>query len=157
IFPQWMAILGIEAQIVGIDLPLHAPAEQYRAVVEDIKHDLLVCGALVTTHKIDLFRAAHDLFDTLDPYARLCQEVSCFVKKAGRFEGYAKDPVSAVIAWQSFVPAGHFERTQAEVLCLGSGGAAVATTAFLANVADRPRRFTLVDISPERLDYARRV
>jgi shikimate 5-dehydrogenase len=154
VFPRWMEILGIDAHIAGIDLPLHALPQQYRAVVRHINRDPLVCGALVTTHKIDLFNDAYDLFDSFDSYAQLCEEVSCISKKAGRLEGYAKDPIASGKTWQSLVPVGHFGHTQAEVLCFGSGGAAVATTVALVDAADRPRRFTLVDISLARLDYA---
>ena len=57
--------LGIDAVIKGIDLPVHAPAEDYRAVVEFIKHDPLSMGALVTTHKIDIYNAAKDLLKRL--------------------------------------------------------------------------------------------
>jgi hypothetical protein len=44
-------------ELVGIDLPPHAPPEQYRAVVQFLREDELSLGGLVTTHKIDLFLA----------------------------------------------------------------------------------------------------
>jgi shikimate 5-dehydrogenase len=158
VFPKWMEVLEQDTQIVGIDVPLHPPAETYRVIIQHVKQDPLARGGLVTTHKIDLFETTHDLFDYLDPYAQLCGEISCISKLGGSLEGYAKDPISSGMAWEAFVPSGHFGRTHAEVLCFGSGGAAVATTAFLArcpNAADRPRRFMLVDISSVRLDHAR--
>ena len=72
IFPRWAAELKLgPCRIVGIDLPLHAPAEAYRRVVSFIKADPLSRGALVTTHKIDLFAACRDLFDEVDPLAKL--------------------------------------------------------------------------------------
>lgn len=157
VFPRWSQILGLGVTLAGIDAPLHAPAETYRAIVEHIRREPLARGALVTTHKIDLLEATRDLFDDLDPNARLCGEVSCIAKHDGGLQGYAKDPISSGQTWQRFVPAGHFGRTQAEVLCLGSGGAAVATTVYLATAADRPARFTLVDISADRLEHARHI
>ncbi len=61
LFPHWAAILGLDgARLVGVDLPLQASVEQYRQVVAQIKHDPLSMGALVTTHKINLFNAAQD-------------------------------------------------------------------------------------------------
>ncbi len=55
LFPLWAELLGLKhAQLVGVDLPLHAAPEQYRQVVAQIKNDPLSLGALVTTHKIDL-------------------------------------------------------------------------------------------------------
>ena len=52
LFPHWAKILGINAVIKGIDLPIHADPEDYRSVVDFIKNDPLSLGALVTTHKI---------------------------------------------------------------------------------------------------------
>ena len=70
VFPVWAKELGLDAVIKGIDMPIHAPAEEYRRVVEFIRDDPLSLGALVTTHKIDMYNAASDLFDYLDPYAQ---------------------------------------------------------------------------------------
>jgi shikimate 5-dehydrogenase len=96
VFPRWMEALGRpEVVISGVDLKLHDTDEAYRNAVEQIKYDPLSLGALVTTHKIDLLAAAGDLFDELDPYAQLCNEVSCISKQDGRLEGHAKDPISA--------------------------------------------------------------
>ena len=69
VFPKWAAALGIDAEMRGIDLPLHAPDAQYREAVTFLKNDPLSLGALVTTHKLDLFRSCRDLFDYIDPYA----------------------------------------------------------------------------------------
>jgi shikimate 5-dehydrogenase len=155
VFPRWMQVLGLNVQLAGIDLPLHAPPENYRSIIEQIKRDSMVVGGLVTTHKIDLAAATHDLFDALDPNAALCGEVSAIVKRDGKLIGYAKDPMASGKTWEHFVPAGHFGRTKAEVLCFGCGGAAVATTVYLAGAEDRPKRITLVDVSAERLAHAR--
>lgn len=157
VFPRWMDVLGLDVQLAGIDAPLHAPVETYRSIVEHIKADPMVRGGLVTTHKIDLLAATRDLFDELDPNARLCGEVSAIVKRDGKLLGYAKDPISSGRTWEHFVPAGHFGRTKAEVLCFGSGGAAVATTVYLAQAADRPKRVTLVDVSAERLAHGQQI
>ena len=96
VFPLWAQELRHpEVRIVGIVLRLHDSPYAYRRVVQHIKSDPLALGALVTTHKIDLLAAARDLFDYLDPYAELCNEVSCISKSGDRLEGYAKDPLSA--------------------------------------------------------------
>jgi hypothetical protein len=42
LFPCWAAILGLEdARLIGVDLPLQAPMEQYREAVSHIKYDPL--------------------------------------------------------------------------------------------------------------------
>ena len=72
VFPLWMEVLGRpEVVLRGIDHPIHDDAEAYRRSVAQIKHDPLSLGALVTTHKIDLFNAARDMFDYFDPYAEI--------------------------------------------------------------------------------------
>jgi shikimate 5-dehydrogenase len=160
VFPRWSEILGLGAQMVGIDAPIHAPVEIYRSVVEHIRDDPLSMGALITTHKIDLLDAASDLFDYLDPYAELCGEISCIAKRDGRLEGYALDPISSGQAWRAFVEAGHWGRCRGHVMCIGTGGTAVAIATYLACLPsphDRPARFTAVNRSRPRLDRMRSI
>jgi shikimate 5-dehydrogenase len=158
VFPRWSEVLGLGAQLLGYDAPLHAPAETYRAIVEHIKRDPHIHGALVTTHKIDLLAACRDLFDELDPYAQLTGEISSISKRDGRLIGHAKDPISSGLAWEAFVPPDHFATRHADVLCLGAGGAASAISLYAANAAaerGKPRRFVVVDINEERLAHMR--
>ena len=155
VFPKWSDILGLGAHIRGYDAPLHAPADCYQRIVRHIKADPLAMGALVTTHKIDLLAAMRDQFEYLDPYAILCDEISCISKQDGRLEGHAKDPISSGPAWQSFVPPGYWLENNRQVLCLGAGGAATAISVYLAerpDRADRPRTFIAVDVNQARLD-----
>ena len=122
--------------------------------------DSAVCGALVTAHKIDMLRACREKFDALDHYARICDEVSCIVKRQGKLHGFAKDPISSARALGQFVPKGHWRESARDVLCLGAGGAAVAISVCLARVSaadSQPRRFILTDIAPERLESIRQV
>jgi shikimate 5-dehydrogenase len=159
VFPKWSSVLGLGAVIAGYDVPLKAPREAYREVVRRIKEDPLAKGALVTSHKLDLYRASADLFEVLDPYARLCDEISCISKRDGALVGHAKDPISSLLALDAFVPTDHFGQG-GEVLCLGAGGAALAISVTLASrssAADRPERFTLVDVDPERLEHTRNI
>lgn len=154
-FPRWMEILGHpDVEIEGVDLPLGAPTPDYRAVIEHIKSAPNVVGALVTSHKIDLLDASHDLFDELDPYAALCGEVSAIAKRRGRLLGAATDPVAGGRALDEILGQGYFGRTSGEVLCLGAGGAGTALALALMDrphAADRPLYFTAVDVNPSRL------
>ena len=158
IFPKWARILGLNAEIHGVDAPLNAPAAVYRRIAEDIRDDAATRGALVTTHKIDLLDACRDLFDELDPYAEICAEVSCIAKRDGRLLGFAKDVISSGLALDHFLPAEHWHSGERDVLCLGAGGAATAISVCLAErsrVAAGPRRVILVDILPGRLEAIR--
>src|SRR5439155_10451362 len=157
IFPRWRDLLGLGAdvQMVGWDLPIHAPVEQYRAVVRELKEDPSNLGALVTTHKIDLYTAARDLFDDVDAFARLCNEVSCLAKRDGRLLGWAKDPISAGRSLDSILGPDYFHRTGGQVLCFGAGGSGVAITLHLMSrpkAGDRPSRIVVTNRSAGRLE-----
>jgi shikimate 5-dehydrogenase len=99
VFPAWASALGLNGAVIkGIDFPLHADPAAYREAVEFIKSDPLSQGALVTTHKIDLYKACRDLFDEIDPHARFMEETSCLSKRGGKLVCHAKDPISSGLA-----------------------------------------------------------
>lgn len=157
VFPEWARHLGLgDVAMRGIDLVPHDRPERYREVVAFLKSDPLSLGALVTTHKLDLFAAARDMFDEIDPHARLMEETSCLSKRNGRLVCHAKDPISSGLAIDGFVPPGHFARTGAEVFSMGAGGSTIALTWHLAQAArgaDRPSRIVVSNRSPARLDH----
>jgi shikimate 5-dehydrogenase len=161
VFPAWASHLGLgDAVMRGIDFPLHAPAADYRAAVEFIKHDPLSLGALVTTHKIDLYEACRDLFDEIDPYARAMGETSCLSKRHGRFACHAKDPITSGLALDGFLPPMHFANTGAPVFAIGAGGSTIALTAHLMQPdrgVNRPARVVVSDTNAHRLDEIRRI
>ena len=161
VFPAWARHLGLgDAAITGMDFPLHADPAAYRAAVAFIKADPLSLGALVTTHKIDLFKACRDLFDTVDPHAALMGETSCLSKRDGRLACHAKDPISAGLALDGFLPPDHFARTGAEVFAMGAGGSTIAMTWHLMRRErgpDVPSRIVVSDRSRARLDEIRRI
>jgi shikimate 5-dehydrogenase len=160
VFPKWAAALGIEAVIKGIDLPLHAPVEQYRETVSFLKNDPLSLGALVTTHKLDLYTACRDMFDYIDPFAERLNEVSSLSKRGGKFRAHAKDPISSGLALESFVSADFWHDHHGEVLLLGAGGSSLAMTVYFTreeSSSDRPARITIANRSSPRLESAKSV
>jgi len=155
-FPAWAEELGLgDVQLVGKDLPIHAERHRYREAVQEIKGDEQNRGALITTHKIDLFEACRDLFDRIDESARLTGETSCLSKRDGLLCARATDPVAAGKALREFLPDDHWQKTGGEVLCLGAGGAAIAITLDLTDHAEGPARITVVNRSPARLEALR--
>jgi shikimate 5-dehydrogenase len=152
LFPAWAGLLGLEgAVLVGRDLPLDAGRVAYRAVVEEIRDDPTIAGALVTTHKVGIFGAAADLFDEIDEHARVHEEISCISKRDGRLIGSAKDPITAKESLEQIVPSDYFRLTGAHVLCLGLGGAGVAIASALLRREDAPRRFVAVALDDGRI------
>lgn len=156
VFPRWADELRLPTRtLIGHDVAVGAPPQVYRALVERIRDDPAHLGALVTTHKVNLFAAAHDLFDELDDLALTFEEISSIYTRGDRLCAGAKDPVTARLALEEFVPADHFARTGGEVLCLGDGGAAAALTHELGRRADAPARITMTSVASERLEHVR--
>lgn len=161
VFPAWAEYLGLkDATIKGIDFKLHDDPAAYREAVEFIRDDPLSMGALVTTHKIDLFHACKDMFDVVDPHATLMDETSCISKRDGKLICHAKDPISSGLAIDGFLGAGYFARTGAELFSMGAGGSTIAITWHLmrrSRGADVPSRIVVSNRSQSRLDEIRRI
>ena len=131
VFPEWAKALGIDAEMKGIDIAIHEKPEVYREVVEFLKNDPLSLGALVTTHKLDLYNAAHDLFDEEGVYAARFGEISSIYKKDGKYCCDAKDPITCGMAMEEFVPAGYWEKhPEAGVFIMGAGGSCISMCSY---------------------------
>ena len=151
LFPAWARELDLgDVRLVGCDLPIHAAPERYREVVSRIKADRDERGGLVTTHKVDVFEACRDLFDSVDESAELCGETSCLAKREGRLWAFATDSISSGRALAEFYPT----TGGGEVLCLGAGGSAAAITVHLIQ-ARAVSRITVVNRSARRLEAMR--
>ena len=158
VFPLWADILGLPTRtLVGHDLPLDATPAQYRALVEQIRDDPHHRGALVTTHKMNVYAAASDLFDELDPFAVSCAEISSIAKRGTRLSGRAKDPITVDLALNDFLPSDHFARTGAEVVILGAGGSGTALSWALSERDDAPSRITVTARDDDKLEHLREV
>lgn len=152
VFPAWADTLGLPTRtLVGYDLPPGSEPARYRALVEQLRDDPRSRGALVTTHKVGIHAAAADLFDDLDELARTFGEISSISRRDGRLVGRARDPITVRLALAEFVAADHFASTGAEVLCLGSGGAAMALTHQLGVRVDPPAHVTCTALTDEPL------
>jgi shikimate 5-dehydrogenase len=156
LFPRWTDLLGLDAGIVGKDIPLNARPEDFRAVVKDIAERPDVRGGLVTTHKIDVFNHASDLFAETDAYARICGEVSCISKRDGTLFAHAKDPITSGLALDDMIGRDYWASHDGHVLCMGAGGAGVAIVLHLLQLEHSPPRIALTDVDPTRIDAAKR-
>ncbi len=160
VFPAWANALNLDAQLVGINLEIHAEPEDYRKVVNFIKEQDLARGALVTTHKIDLFNAARDMFDFLDPHCKTQEELSCISKNEGKLEGYAKDPISSGLAMEAFIPENYWKKHGGEVFIMGAGGSARAISSYLFSedkAGNMPSKLIINNRSQPRLTKFERI
>lgn len=161
VFPAWAEYLGLKnAVIKGIDFKLHDDPSEYRKAVEFIRDDPLSMGALVTTHKIDLFHACRDLFDVIDPHALLMDETSCISKRNGKLVCHAKDPISSGLSIDGFLGERYFEKNDADLFSMGAGGSTIALTWHLMRKSrgkNVPARIMVTNRSQHRLDEIRRI
>lgn len=156
VFPDWAKALGFDdALIKGIDIEIHAKPEIYREVVSFIKNDPLSLGALVTTHKIDLYDAAKDLFEYLDPYATQFGELSSISKDGDKLCGHAKDPITCGMALEEFVPENYWrDNPKAGVMIMGAGGSAISMCSYFMRkdfAGNYPSRIVVANRSQPRL------
>ncbi len=160
VFPKWAEVLGLNATIKGIDFNPHSSAEEYREAVEFIKNDPLSLGALVTTHKIDLYNTCKDLFEYVDPFAEQLGEVSSISKLNGQLRAHAKDPISSGLALESFVPSNYWLDYNGDVLLLGAGGSSLAMSIYFAQEKFKdnvPKKIIITNRSLPRLESAKEI
>lgn len=156
VFPKWAEHLGISKKIVGIDVTLDADPMVYRKVVEFIKDDPLSLGALVTSHKLNLFKATKDLFDEIGESSKILDEISCISKRGDKLLGHAMDDVTAGLSLKRIAPGNYFLKTDGELLIFGAGGSSLALTLFLHREKmagrDVPNRIVVTNRRPQRLE-----
>lgn len=161
VFPKWAEHLGLgDVAMRGVDFVPHDTLERYRDMVAFLKDDPLSLGALVTTHKLDLFDACRDQFDEIDPLATMMAETSCLSKRDGKLICHAKDPISSGLSLDGFLPDNHFANSAAEVFSMGAGGSTIALTWHLMQASrggDRPSRIVVSNRSQPRLDHIRAI
>ncbi|WP_163536323.1 shikimate dehydrogenase [Gracilibacillus sp. YIM 98692] len=160
LFPLWAKELGLkDAVLEGIDIDIHADEKDYQDCVDFIKNDPLSKGALVTTHKIDLYNATKSMFDFMDPHAEMLDEISSISKKNGKLEGHAKDPITSGLAMEAFIPE-NFWHKDGEVFIMGAGGSALAISSYLTEKKhgdNVPKKIILSNRSEARLKSAEKL
>lgn len=155
VYPRWAEHLGISSRIVGVDIPLDADPAVYRRVVDFVAADPNWLGGLVTTHKLNLFRATRDLFTEVGESAGLLDEISSISKRSDGLHGHAMDDVTSGLAYEDAVG----PQFTGDVVLLGAGGASLALTLYLhrreRKGAPVPRRIIVTNRRPARIEEMR--
>ena len=152
IFPSWSKTLGLDAVINGIDIPIDASKNEYVSAITQMVNDPDCHGALVTTHKLALYKNAKSLFTEFDDFANVCGEVSCVKISKKIVSGFAKDPISAGLAIRDFLPSDFFD-SQNEVILIGDGGAATAIAWYLSGLPQSPAKIHVIGRDMSRLQH----
>jgi len=167
ILPLWSKALGLDLELVGIDLPLDASPLQYRDAVSNIKNDPKAIGSVVTTHKLKLFQHAGDLFDDFDEISKLTKEIGAITKRNSRLAGLAEvECLSNTLSLKAMLPTDYWRNQEKDVLCFGAGGVARAIALsllfdfesdepFSKPRLDKPRKLYLVDVDQQQLSSIR--
>jgi len=139
-FPGWSRLFCPGAVMRGTDLPADATPAEFRELVTAMTANPRVLGAVVTSHKLRLFRACQDLLDYAEPLVALTQEIADINTSDG-VRAYARDPQSLDIILDGIGgPRGRNEGGDPRgrsasgprgagprpVLCIGAGGSAIA-------------------------------
>src|SRR5437868_2475206 len=123
LFPKWAAQAGpAGAELTGIDIAIDGAPEDYRAAMSRIHSDPEARGALITTHKVQIYEYARYFFTDFDTDAASLGEVNCIVRQDSRMTGMALDTLTANLALPPF---------HGTALILGAGGAALALATAL--------------------------
>ncbi len=161
VFPKWAEYLELgDVRLKGIDLKLHDDPENYRKVVDFIREDPQSLGALVTTHKIDLYLACRDYFDLISHDTHEMGEVSSIYKFRDKLAAEAKDGITSGLALERFLPKDHWKKTGAEVFIMGAGGSSIALSSYIMRHAthdNSPRRIIVSNRSRPRLTEIERI
>ena len=150
--PRWGPLLGLgsDVSVVGHDVPVGASAGTFRALLGSLSQDPLALGAVVTTHKVALFRAGSDMFAGLDELAVACGEVNAVRRTPSGLLGFARDPVSVGRVVDRIWPSG------VDVTCMGAGGTAVALGRHLL-ARPAPPRLVFADPDASAVAHLRAV
>ena len=123
-FPVWAPLVAPDSVLRGVDLPEDAPTDQFHRLVRAMRDNPHVHGAVVTSHKLRLYRAIDDLLDQVDPLVEITHEINSLDTRNGGISGYARDAQSLDIVLDT--TGTETPRPDRAVTCIGAGGSAIA-------------------------------
>ncbi|MGD0895436.1 MAG: shikimate dehydrogenase [Acidimicrobiales bacterium] len=128
VWPRWQSVLGTACGVRSLELGLGADDADFVRLLDRMRDDAGVAGAVVTAHKVRVFSAGQLCFARLDPLALACREVNAIRRAPDGLWGWARDPVSVGRVVDRIWPS-----PDGQVVCLGAGGTARALAHHLAS------------------------
>lgn len=144
VFPSWAPLVRPGSVLRGVDLPEDAPASEFQRLVTAMRDNSRVCGAVVTSHKLRLYRYVSELLDAADPLVAITHEINSLDTRDGRIAAYARDAQSLDIVLDTTGTAE--PQPERPFVCIGAGGSAIAL--MLAMGLDIPA--TISSGAPQR-------
>jgi shikimate 5-dehydrogenase len=156
-FPHWAERIGLDADLKGLDLPVDAGPATWERLVTTMRDNPSVHGAVITSHKLRVYRHAGHLMDVTEPLVALTHEVNSLDTR-GPVRAFARDAQSLDVLLNG--PAEHLADGR-PIDCLGSGGSAIAlllaTQTDLLSPRDRRPELTIVGLQEDSLADVRAV
>jgi shikimate dehydrogenase len=149
--PRWGALLGRPLRCRGVDLPVEARPSDYVAFCDRLLAAPGAAGAVVTTHKAALYRAARARFAGVDALAEQTREINAIRRDRSGLRGWARDPVSVGRVTDVIWP-----EPGRDAVCLGGGGTAVALLRHLIRRRTPPASITVCETCPRQVRELRR-
>ena len=160
-FPRWARALELGNVVLrGVDVPADVQPGAWRELVGAMRDNDRVRGAVVTDHRLRLFRACADLLDEQEPTVQLMTGIDGLRFDDGGVSAFARGP----LALDAVLHRPPLPVSPSAVVCLGAGTA--ATALLLATTLDVPATLrdghpvpgigspplTFVDTDPQALD-----
>lgn len=147
--PRWGDVLGRPLAVRGVDLALRASPRDYRLFCADLAASDAV-GAVITSHKAEMYGSASPQFGQVDATADLTGEINAIRRSGAALLGWARDPVSVGRVVDRIWP-----ESGRELVCLGAGGTAIALVTHVAWRPARPAMVTVCEIVDKQLERMR--
>lgn len=156
IFPKWMEILGCNVQLQGVNIPINASPHIYRECAKKISDSENVLGALVTSHKVAIYKYANDIFDVITDSAREFREVGAIYKTEAGMNGEATDIISVHNAFDNIFKKVNI--TDSDICILGCGGAGLALGYIILKYYNNSfKKIIMTDTNVDRLEVVKQV
>lgn len=152
VFYDWLHIIKRDGELIGVNLDINCKPLNYLDICSFIRANELVLGSLVTTHKVNLYNAAKDLFDYLPRTCNEFEEIGCIYKNNGKLCGEVTDLFSVKNALGNILPENYLSTSPIDFCILGSGGAGLALAyRILIDENQKLNRLVITDVSKERI------
>lgn len=157
VFSSWVEIIGVNANLIGLDLALDSSVDIYRSVVNSIKSNDMILGSLVTSHKTNIYQYCNGLFDIITPGSEYLKEIGVIYKDGKQLACDATDPDAQMQVLKRLIPYGHWGKSKAQALILGAGGAGLALAYSLLNSKEQPTKIIITEINSDRIYQTKQV
>lgn len=157
VFPKWLEIAKVQAQLRGVDLQPNSPKASYESVVNYIRNEEKILGALVTTHKTNIFNYTKSFFRYVSESADQLGEVGVIYKIDGQLACDAPDPMAQLYVLRNIVDQDHWRKSKASALIFGAGGAGVALAYNLLSQENGPMQVIITEVSTTRIEQVNKI